>query len=76
MVRSLASFGHAVAADELSALRADDAVQRLAKVETVDHAFEREVARHEERFERLLRFRSERLEFLSDGPRSRLRRGP
>jgi hypothetical protein len=56
-----------VAADELPTLRSNDAVQRLAKVETLDQTFKRKVARHEEGNERLFRFRPERLEFLPVG---------
>jgi hypothetical protein len=60
----LGLVGHAMAADELPALRANDAVQRLAKIETLHQTFERKVARHDEGNERLLRFGTELLSFL------------
>ena len=63
----LGLLGHAVAADELPTLRADDPVQRLALIETVDQTLERKVARHNEGDARLLRFGPERLEFLPVG---------
>src|SRR5262245_14356154 len=66
----LGLLGHAVAADELPTLRSNDAVQRLAKVETLDQTFKRKVARHKEGNERLFRFRPKRLEFLPVGLRA------
>ena len=57
-------LGHAVPTDELSALRADDSVDRLPKVETANQTLEGEFAAHDERVERFLRFGPELLEFL------------